>query len=330
MNMNKKKNMSFCGNEEYYKNYIDYLGVTRNDFVNGAIKWEEIIDILGHKPYVDPDGTYHYKESTFYNKLKDFLNKQSNNNTYNFKHNDGIITNIDGKELILRSDQFGFSAPQHKKNNKGKYISKAWKYVRNNRTKYSYPYGKYLLFEQNDDDLEFVASTIWSTRRLGGSFIWPIKKGSRFNNLNINRGVASYIEDRVDYTLQEIKLFYHFYNLNKDSSVKDIYDSMCNACKKYNYVPEILKGDDKDLIFIWLKHFGSFKNYINFFMFDKDFVDEDYNVINIVTGKKIEVNKEQVITEKIISIDSLSKKDIKKMLLRLVSFIDNRTIRMEE
>lgn len=269
----KWEEKSFAGNKNEYIKYLQ-----------GEIEWDSSL-------YTDPDQThYKGKESEFYCWLVAYLNAMEAKyckNQWNYevveasegnKTPSGINVTIKDDKVTkvvmnLRSDQFGFTAPQGERG--GKY----W----NNK----YPYAKYL---NEKEDYEFVADVIWNTRSNGGSFIWPITNTKtdgipRWASVyNVRRGVNSYIEDRVDLTLCEIKEFYKCYAeaLNKE----ELIDKM-----KSNI---LLKSADSNDIINWLSHFETFENYVNFFSFES-FVEvgenNKYEVRNLLTGEKIESDK---------------------------------------
>ena len=54
---------------------------------------------------------------------------------------------------------------------------------------------------------EFLTKYVYTTRTLGGSFLWP---ESWHRDYNMGRGNRSYIEDRVDLTLLEIKHYFEY------------------------------------------------------------------------------------------------------------------------
>lgn len=263
----KWEEKSFAGNKN---EYIKYL--------RGEIEWNSSL-------YTDPDQT-HYKgtESEFYCWLVTYLNTMECKyckNQWSYK----VVKATDGNErpsgikvtnkensidIYLRSDQFGFTAPQGKRG--GKYWDD------------KYPYAKYL----NDKKAyEFVADVIWDTRSNGGSFIWPIintqtEASPRWASVyNVRRGVNSYIEDRVDLTLCEIKEFYKCYSEapNKEELIKKMKSNI------------LLKSADSNDIINWLSHFETFENYVNFFSFESFMVEGTYDVRNLLTGEKIESDK---------------------------------------
>ena len=164
----------------------------------------------------------------------------------------GIVVSSNGEKIFtLRSDLFGFSAPELN-----------WR-EKNNFT----PYELYLMKNCNEQNsAETVVEWIMNTRTLGGAFLWPIKKyrAQHKTQYNLTRGghipqiKRQYIQDRVDLTLLEIK---HSY----DAEYGTQYTSDL-LCKQYqnssNHIQE------------WLQHFKNFPTYIEFFCLD-GFVDKD-------------------------------------------------------
>lgn len=271
----KWEEKSFAGNKNEYIKYLQ-----------GEIEWDSSL-------YTDPDQThYKGKESEFYCWLVAYLNAMEAKyckNQWNYevveasegnKTPSGINVTIKGDKVTkvvmnLRSDQFGFTAPQGERG--GRY----W----NNK----YPYAKYL---NEKEDYEFVADVIWNTRSNGGSFIWPIINTKtdgipRWASVyNVRRGVKSYIEDRVDLTLCEIKEFFNCYARVHDE-IKIIEEMKSN-----NKV--LLQSADSHNIVKWLSHFETFENYVNFFSFESFVVvgeNNKYEVRNLLTGEKIESDK---------------------------------------
>lgn len=304
---------SFCGEKEAYLQYL-----------RGEREW---LDTL----YIDPDTTHFFgRESEFYLWIERYLNFMEEclfNKKWTYtligpsKGNlvpSGIaVKEGDIAKMYLRSDQLGFSVP------KGAKRDEAWGD--------KYPYGKYI---RKTNDFEFVADVMWDSRSQGGSFIWPVVKCETVRGIawrsqyNVSRGVRSYIEDRADVTLWEIKMFYEYlkqYSGNCENYAGLIMEQMCKA----HY--ELFAGSDRYLIFEWLSHFETFEKYAKFFSFDGTFLypgTED--IVNIVDGN--------VITEDYVA-DIMACKDnhmemitdaceLKKMLGRLQKQINQRTAKM--
>ena len=265
--------------EEWKQQYTEYL----NDIDN-----KKDADC----PYTDPDTTWN-EESSFYINLEIFLNEQEKslccklegNWEYKFNAFDsggGIYVyeedpDHENEILVLRSDQFGFSAPR--------------KVIKATTLTTKYPYWKYINDAGNKGDaIAGVLSWIWHTRGIGGSFLWPLVKqrtnsGYKFESLyNMRRGIGSYIQDRVDLTLLEVRDFYEcLFDFLKDSSNKLTEETFKGFIDKYdNDYPNnlLLKRDDKCQIIKWLSHFKNSKTYVEFFQFE-DFVAKDGFPINI-------------------------------------------------
>ena len=290
-----KNKISFCGDKE---EYIKYL---RGDRI-----WENGL-------YIDPDTTHQLgRESKFYQWVEEYLNTMEEN-CFNKKWKytligpskgnnvpSGIMVKEDEKTVMyLRSDQLGFSAPQ------GLNKDRAWDK--------KYTYGKYI---NSTNDFDRAANIIWDSRSQGGFFIWPIIKfesdkriiwKSQYNTL---RGVGSYIEDRADITLWEIKMFYVFLErLNKSGDGNVNVKTIINQMNKAGFV--LFSGSDKYLIFEWLIHFKSFSKYVCFFSFESFLKTNTENIINIING--------ETITEKYIA-------DIKKCRINRIVAIDDSSI----
>ncbi|MBQ8316934.1 MAG: hypothetical protein IJX85_01200 [Lachnospiraceae bacterium] len=217
-------------------------------------------------PYIDPDTTYDDSQSKYYIELTKFLNKQEEKYIdeekqwkYIFENNkdepDGIKVKKNGETImVLRSDQLGFSAIHE-----------------DTVGKVGHLYYRYLCVAK-DADVNWLAECIWSTRTIGGGFIWPINKiGRKQTNYNITRG--RWLEDRVDFTLMEIK---HYFDWLKNDKVKGhcfecdlLHTAVCNENTGMNE---------------WLEHFETFETYVHYFKM-YPFVKKDggeYIPINIV------------------------------------------------
>lgn len=301
--MDKRKFKSYCGNEEDYSEYVEYLNTAKECFKEGAQYWKNLVD-KRRKPYTDPDGTYRRKSHPFYTNIISFLNIQKKEKIFNFTKY-GIKVKINNKILTIRSDQLGFGAPKHI------YRRKTKKYIHNSWDT-RYPYAYYIL---KGGETKKVADYIWDSRTLGGSFLWPTipYRGSVYNT---NRGVGGYIYDRADLTLLEIKKFYKFYKNNKDPKI------IQNLMISSNCI--LMKDDDYIEIYNWLSYFESFKKYVDFFCFrEKDgkenFVNSNYEVLSLVTNEPIKDGH----SEK--GIDEMDLKEIEAILKNTHNHIINRT-----
>ena len=262
-----------------------------------------------YKIYNDPDKKENIE---FYKDLSDFLNVASckHRKKLLFKANGpskkGIMVyrQNDNKEYFaIQSDQLGFSAD-------------TWIYF---STKY--PLSRYFEMQKNKSDkdpdaiAEFLANYVYTTRTLGGSFLWP---ETLWNGYNLSRGCAK-IEDRVDLTLLEIKHYFEY---------RDLDDK-----KNFKYSGDILFRyyDNLDAQ-TWFGFFDSFEDYVDFFMFN-DFVDKDkqtkeYTPINILTGKAFETEYPGYKTNTLKGIKD--EKQLKEMLERVRDMVEKRTKKMED
>lgn len=263
------------------------------------------------KIYNDPDNK---KNTDFYDKLASFLNAASWKNKKNlyFKANEapyGMITvyykDKKGEEhhFTIHSDQLGFSA------------------VPCIYFKQNYPLSRYLEMQKNKSDkdpdaiAEFLANYVYTTRTIGGSFLWP---ETLWKSYNPGRGCAK-IEDRVDLTLLEIKHYFEY---------RDLDDK-----KKFKYRRDILfsryKIPDAQT---WFGFFDSFEDYVDFFMFN-DFVDKDkqtkeYMPINILTGEAFEKGYLNYETNTLKKIED--ENQLKEMLDLVMRKVKARSVNMEK
>lgn len=232
------------------------------------------------KGYRDPDSfvTRKYNKcfySEYWKAIKEKGKKHGIDFQFNFdakktsEYGIQMVINNEGKTIQLKSDQFGFSIPDGK---------------------FKHPYYIYYSKAVNASDRENAITNISKyreiTRLVGGSFLWPIEeKGKRkyVNNppYNYYRGgsvkignikYGSYIQDRVDLTLYEIKEVYEFLNGNK---TKD--DLKGNILMKYS-------GETTNM-YKFLKKFGNFKTFVDVFGFYGNFVSKDLKVVNIFKTK---------------------------------------------
>lgn len=261
-------------------------------------------------PYIDPDSVdgKKVKMPQYYEDLVVFLNAQekemkkdlscsafffepnsshvnkkniSNFPCYNGKLeplNRTILMSTDDFRLFLSSDQFGFSADKKIYSSAGG--SNKYPYVK---------LRKHYLEKGNckKESFDFIAQCVNDTRTIGGSFIWPkICDGRSWKSFyNVGRGARNYIMDRVDLTLMEIKIFYEAltkFNVNDIAVLADnaesIHTEMDELIQKHSkgYIKKtlLLSYMDKQEVVIWLAHFKTFENYVNFFCFN-DFVAKD-------------------------------------------------------
>ena len=331
METNKKiKSYGLTSLNGDYKKYL--VGLLSTDYKcvmnDEATKKEKnrIDDILKERGvvcnniYTDPDGK---KNTGFYKDLSDFLNaariSRKNDKIISFEANEapyGMITVYykdqygNEQHFTVHSDQLGFSAV-------------CLKYFRKN-----YPLSRYLEMQKNkldklknksDKKLEtvakFLSEYVYTTRTLGGSFLWP---EDWYKGYNMERGNGSYIEDRVDLTLLEIKHIYKFRELENQL----IYGK--------DYLFKRYKNQYADK---WFGFFDSFEDYVDFFMFN-DFVEDistngkkEYMPINILTGKRFKTDYPGYEMD---TLKDIKEYKLKAMLERVRDMVEKRTIRMED
>lgn len=259
----------------------------KQDFESKVVEYFEYI--IDNNPYIDPDIYMRNEGSKFYQEMEKFLNIQNKNileNTkYKFQYQSNYPDSIKYKELYLRTDQFGFS------------------FNKTIACNSKYPYGNYFHMLINEkmsreelrEELKFIACCVNDTRTIGGCFVWPLvktiktykktgkKKENWSSQFNRSRGIGSYIEDSVDLTLFEIKMFYELYKEYGDN-----YENIKTEMKNNNFI--LLNYQDSKEIYEWLKYFCNFKNYVDYFCF-QPFVNEKYNVIDITKATVKEDNK---------------------------------------
>lgn len=209
------------------------------------------------------------------------------------------------ESFLLTSDQFGFSAREDI------YIEKKKEYPLVNLL-YSDMKDK---VDKKEKTIKRITEYVKNTRTIGGSFLWQMTP-KRKCPYNASRGVGSWIEDRVDLTLEDIKRTY--YNYDHDDK-KPVFK--------------------KDFMEKWLKHFVSFKIFVEYFMLEPfcekvmtDSGNYDYVPINIIDGKPIDednIEKYSQSGRKNYHVRNLEKEDILNMLDRLEGMILIRTANME-
>ena len=162
--------------------------------------------------------------------------------------------------------------------------------------------------------------------------MWPIYRVGRMwkSFYNTLRGIKTYIEDRADLTLWEIRKFYEIW----ESLGGDEYcTNTCLSIKKkmHSIGGILLSGPDYELICRWLMHFGTFEMFVEFFCFRDSFLKND-EIINLINGKSLSeeyVNKKMKREEKRIN-DIDSKEELEEILLRIQNQIEKRTNNMLE
>lgn len=303
--------------EENYKAYlVDLLSTNYKTYENKGDAEKErkrIWKQLGDSEtaycdiYIDPD---YKKNEDFYRALSDFLNAANSHrkNKLSFEAYetpDEMISVYynkgkkgEKKYFSLQSDQLGFSAVP-------------WIYF---STKY--PLSRYFEMQKNKEAAQFLAEYVLTTRTLGGSFLWPETLHEQYNKY---RGIRSYIEDRVDLTLLEIK---HIYEIRKWEKLLPYGgDILFQSCK----------NNDAQT---WFGFFKSFEDYVDFFEFN-DFVEnisktskKEYMPINILTGKAFETDYPRRQTDVLKEIED--EKQLKAMLERVRDMVAKRTKKMED
>lgn len=308
--------------------------------------------------YVDPDCVGDVRKTDFYNDLTDFLNGREKElekelrSSYFFlppayapqtpkwleKHEDKK-NSVDGKIITveekndtdrlfrLKSDQFGFSAAETI-------------YEENRRHKY--PLSRLLYFyeeqkkEEQEKTINRITECVKNSRTIGGSFLWPVPLEGRCDfRYNMSRGVNSYLEDRVDLTLLEIK---HVINGRNNNNFE--------KCKSDIWLYDEYEKDGQEQkvnthMKQWFDHFDSFQEYVEYFMlepFCQKVIEEDsekgydYIPVNIIDGELIDEKKIDEYcksTEENWAVRNLEEKEILNMLDRLEEMILIRTANME-
>ena len=258
----KDVRMNLC-NDEDIKAYKDQYTLFLNILWDYACYWEKWSESSGWGPYEDPDLLYSKNRRInpkFYSDLCDFLNLKEEGGKYTYTDNDKYINYKDAVKLV--SDQLGFSAPS---------------------LELKHPYDRYLIMcksegKNKDEAINKVVNWVMESRTIGGSFLWPKDVWQGYNRArggSKNMKGGSYIEDRVDLTLCEIK---HYLNEEGNYEEENIL---------YNYIEKDAMAKK------WIKSFGDFKGYVDYFCFDP-FVDKEkgYMPYDIVSNKKDCINDE--------------------------------------
>lgn len=298
--MNNYINKIIKNFDNNYLRIIDlYLDIINSKIITNKNYKEFTRMLLNHDNYYfDIDSKDSPKKCDYYNTLTLFLNNQERklssklNGKYKYyppspikKSQDGIIlheskitvTENGNKIFLLTSDQFGFSAGPANIFSLNKYNK--------------YPLSKIITLNKNYS--QNLIKYIKSTRDIGGTFVWPTNSLKYATcSYNTNRGINSYIEDRVDLTLEEVWNYYHQIDCKNNI--------MTNQVKK------------------WLKHFNDFKTYSEFFCFDGNFVDSkgEYpkSILNSKPLKDNNKTSDEVRKNKTKVLMKLSYKELKNML----------------
>jgi len=294
--------------EDEYKEFLKCLKFRKDDEIKQHKGWKNT------GPYRDPDGN----SREFYEDLAKFLNKQEEQVQGNwiYSANEKTIKVSEGEKeiFILKSDQFGFSAP---------------------RLERDHPYDIYL--DKPECDIKNVCEWIYYSRTIGGSFLWPSKIYDGYNGFRGGKKESSemadekyvkspstkqgkgmnsfHLEDREDLALLEIYLFYH------RNDKKELWE-----LAKLRIIDEGILGK-------WFDHFGSFETYVNFFRFNS-FVCKDgkeYVPRSIITGEKLvslnpksKENKRLMIREETFDYPNINQKTFDN----LVTWIKDRSWNM--
>ena len=317
------------------------------EFVKKYAEWIE--EPQGTCPYKDPDEVGNNPQ--FYSDITKFLTKQKGNyfdKELEFKEptksrkkpGDRTITvqKDENDYLYLTSDQFGFSAITKE--------DRTWSPLK-------YPYAIYERCYKGDKSL--IGDTIWYSRTIGGSFLWPKADQKGWSSLyNTNRGVNSYIEDRVDLTLYEIKEYLDYRNKRKQgldkekpinnllfNVIEDAEKKEASACKNCKDKDECDKDKchkvEGNELQKWFSLFENFETYVKIFCFD-DFVnkeDDEYYPKDIFTGKSITKDNISEYREKGKSKykfiqNKATKNDLEKAFINLIIWTKDRSKNMEK
>ena len=331
------------------------------EFVKKYAEWIEN-PRQGECPYSDPDevnnNINYVKNSEFYKALTVFLkcSKKKIQESCDFvlefkeptdledksrkKPGDRSITvqKDENDYLYLTSDQFGFSAISNE--------NQTWSPL-------MYPYAIYERCYKGDKSL--IGDTIWYTRTIGGSFLWPKADQKGWSSLyNTNRGVNSYIEDRVDLTLYEIKEYLDYRNKRKQgldkekpinnllfNVIEDAEKKEASACKNCKDKDECDKDKchkvEGNELQKWFSLFENFETYVKIFGF-YDFVnkeDDEYYPKDIFTGKSITKDNISEYREKGKSKykfiqNKATKNDLEKAFINLIIWTKDRSKNMEK
>jgi hypothetical protein len=124
---------------------------------------------------------------------------------------------------------------------------------------------------ENSKILEFLKIA----RTIGGHMVWPRGFGPNKLTINTARSGDKGFYDRIDWTLQAIKIYYDF--RSKDEFIEEckklLPEDYCEFGRFENFY-SALQNSKK-----WLSKFGSFCSFCDFFKLKDSFVDEQRNVI---------------------------------------------------
>lgn len=144
-------------------------------------------------------------------------------------------------------------------------------------------------------DSKMIGQTLRICRTIGGHIFWPGYEIDNLKTINCTKG-GNPLCDRIDYALAELK---NFLDGNSDSILK-VYNRKQKQLVEWPILFEAFERY-KD----WFDIFGgrgnskTFENFIKFMFLDDaednfkyGFVDKDYNVINLITNKRFEKDKD--------------------------------------
>ena len=333
--------------------------------------------LIENPPYFDIDAINDNWPYSYYGELTQFLNKREEKyKMYKYvapnkcqkagqgdkqypgsNTNEIIVYDYNGKEekFRLKSDQFGFSVGRTKKDFASHPYGCLWNSVKDNKD------NKDKTEEEKERVYGVIAECIYHTRTLGGGFLWQIDAGTQNGIYEYNRSRGqSYIEDRVDLTLLEIKHLFEWIELGmpkegaQEKDVVDLFHKIKGNGRDDGLYSKIEDKKQKEKIAYieWLRHFGTFKNFIQFFCFD-DFVDSKYKTwmpLDIMKSK-LEWNdeSESLRWEKVVFLEDpteyklegkdcykkisnkkLSTEELKQMLINVSSLTLARSYRMQK
>ncbi len=289
-----------CELKEFKEEYHKFLNTLWDNIKNNKIEYKAK---PGRGPYSDPDS---YADNSvdkirnnqlFYKDLCKFLSCVTGNK-YEYKNE---FINCGGKEF--HPDQFGFSAPC---------------------TNLNHIYDKYLeltqkLGKDKDEAIEKVIKWVMESRTIGGAFIWPKTEYPK-RDYNISRGGSinggTYIEDRVDLTLLEIK---HY--LEGKSKENEILPKHEEETSWLDFFKE-LDPSKPFQKFVDTFYFNSFvdENYVPYDIVKSDFAKNELKPIKENDNKKNSIYKEdlETIERMLNNVNILINERSKQIIIRLI------------
>lgn len=340
------------GGTKKYGSYVDPDGGSVPDFyddlacfLNGRENWlrnkieekmrESLQEEVQKKLQKRLENTYCFLPSSKAVKTRECLKEYETLKDKKEMMDENVITVVEksaaGQRILflLKSDLFGFSAAEsiYEENKKNKYPL--------SRLLYQYRQQKK---EEQEKIINRITQYVKNTRTIGGSFLWPVPLEGRCDfHYNMSRGVGSYLEDRVDLTLLEIKHVINGRNNNNFEKCKsdiwlyDEYEKDGRGQKVNTHMKQ------------WFDHFDSFQEYVEYFMLEpfcqKVMAKEsekgyDYIPLNIIDGepideKKIDDYREKYKKNRKGEVQTLNKEELIDMLDLLEEMIQKRTEDME-